>query len=79
MNAVLYYDQDGADGRSVCRYYEWYYTDISTKGSILNSNEIIKFQILIVSYEVNDFHKIGFLTRLLSCINVHSVLVHCGR
>ena len=43
MNAVLYYDGDGAEGRSVCRYYEWFYTDISTKGALLNNNEIIKF------------------------------------
>lgn len=52
MNAVLYYDQEGGSGRSVCRYYEYFYTDISTKGVLLHQQEIVKFQVLITSYEV---------------------------
>lgn len=35
LNGILYYDNKGQDGRFSCRYYEWNYTDISTKGTIL--------------------------------------------
>lgn len=35
LNAVLYYDHSGQEGRNCCRHYEWFYTDISTKGSVL--------------------------------------------
>lgn len=35
LNSVLYYDNNGGEGRNICRYYEWNYTDISTKGAIL--------------------------------------------
>ncbi|KAL4510059.1 hypothetical protein ABPG72_010252 [Tetrahymena utriculariae] len=52
LNAVLYYDHSGQEGRNCCRFYEWLYTDISTKGTVLQSNEIYKFQVLITSNEV---------------------------
>lgn len=52
LNCVLYYDLKGIDGRKACRAYEWFYTDISIKGSVLQTAEICKFHILITSYEV---------------------------
>ncbi|CAD8164733.1 unnamed protein product [Paramecium pentaurelia] len=60
LNAVLYYDQESNAGRSLCRQYEFFYTDISMKGILLTASEIFKFQILITSYEVfmQDFQNI---------------------
>lgn len=52
MNVVLYYDQNGLEGRNSCRDFEWFHTDISTKGTVLQSAEIYKFQVLITSNEV---------------------------
>lgn len=52
MNCVLYYDVNGIEGREACRYYEWYHTDISIKGALLQSAELCKFNILITSFEV---------------------------
>lgn len=43
LNSVLYYDHAGQDGRNCCRNYEWHFTDISTKGTVLPANEIFKF------------------------------------
>ncbi|CAD8088106.1 unnamed protein product [Paramecium sonneborni] len=60
LNAVLYYDQESNAGRSLCRQYEFFYTDISIKGILLTASEIFKFQILITSYEVfmQDFQNV---------------------
>ncbi|CAD8066277.1 unnamed protein product [Paramecium sonneborni] len=60
LNAVLYYDQESSAGRALCRQYEFFYTDISMKGVVLQASEIYKFQILITSYEVfmQDFQTI---------------------
>ena len=52
MNCVLYYDVNGLEGRNACRYYEWYLTDISVKGAIVQTAELCKFNILITSFEV---------------------------
>jgi chromodomain-helicase-DNA-binding protein 7 len=52
MNCVLYYDQNGVEGRMNCRNYEWYTVDISMKGTLVQSSEITKFNVLITSYEV---------------------------
>lgn len=52
MNCVLYYDVNGIEGREACRYYEWYHTDISIKGALLQTAELCKFNILITSFEV---------------------------
>ena len=52
LNGVLYYDVNGVEGRQCCRGYEWFYTDISTKGSVLQSAELYKFHVLITSNEV---------------------------
>lgn len=43
LNGVLYYDNAGQPGRESCRSFEWFYTDISTKGTVLQSTEIYKF------------------------------------
>lgn len=50
MNCVLYYDHNGQPGRASIRYYEWNYTDISTKGSVLQATDLHKFNILITSF-----------------------------
>ena len=52
LNAVLYYDTGSIEGRAACRGYEWFYIDVSTKGALLQTAELYKFQILITSYEV---------------------------
>lgn len=52
LNGVLYYDVNGIEGRQCCRGYEWFYTDISTKGNVLQSAELYKFHILVTSNEV---------------------------
>jgi len=52
LNGVLYYDVNGVEGRQCCRGYEWFYTDISTKGSVLQSAELYKFHVLVTSNEV---------------------------
>ena len=52
MNSILYYDTNSIDGRASCRAYEWFYIDISTKGSILQTAELYKFQVVITSFEV---------------------------
>lgn len=52
MNCILYYDHNGQAGRASIRYYEWNYTDISTKGSIIQSADLYKFHVLITSFEV---------------------------
>ena len=52
MNCVLYYDVNGHEGRRACRTYEWFLTDISYKGALVQSAELCKFNILITSFEV---------------------------
>jgi len=52
LNSILYYDGNSIEGRTAARNYEWFYTDVSTKGSLLQTAELYKFQILITSYEV---------------------------
>lgn len=51
MNCVLYYDQNGHNGRASIRYYEWHHINITMKGLAQHSN-LNKFQVLITSYEV---------------------------
>ena len=52
LNSILYYDTNSIEGRTACRGYEWFYIDVSTKGTLLQTAELYKFQILITSYEV---------------------------
>lgn len=62
LNGVLYYDVNGIEGRQCCRGYEWFYTDISTKGSVLQSSDLYKFHILVTSNEVflQDLNNVVF-------------------
>lgn len=52
LNGVLYYDGNSQEGRSCLRYYEWFYNDISIKGTVLQTSEIYKCTVIITSNEV---------------------------
>jgi chromodomain-helicase-DNA-binding protein 7 len=52
MNVVVYHDRAGADGRQRIRDTDWYYTDITNKGTITNKQKISKFNLMITTYEV---------------------------
>ncbi|EGR27208.1 myb domain protein [Ichthyophthirius multifiliis] len=52
LNALLYQDEKGQDGRNFCVNYESFYIDISTKGNFVFSQEIYKFQVLITSNQI---------------------------
>jgi chromodomain-helicase-DNA-binding protein 7 len=43
LNAVLYYDHLGLEGRNCCRHYEWFHTDISMRGAVIPASEVFKF------------------------------------
>ena len=34
MNVVVYHDRSGAEGRTRIRDHDWYYTDVTNKGTI---------------------------------------------
>jgi chromodomain-helicase-DNA-binding protein 7 len=59
LNTILYHDPNGAVGRDLCREYETYYTDIMKRGGTSNKSKLMKFHVVITSYEVfmQDFHK----------------------
>ena len=50
LNSVIYHD-NGSEGRELLRQWEWYFTDIMTRGGTSNKHKLIKFQILVTSYE----------------------------
>lgn len=52
MNTVIYHDQKGGDGRGQIQKEDWYYTDVTNKGTITQKSKLIKFNIMITSYEV---------------------------
>ena len=52
MNSVLYYDQNSAEGRQDIRTWEWFFTDITYKGTTTQKSELYKFNIMITSFEV---------------------------
>ena len=52
FNSVIYYDQESHAGRTSLRSYEWFYTEISTRGTVLVSKNLYKVNIIISSYEV---------------------------
>jgi len=52
MNVVVYHDPKGSDGREFCREYESYYTDIMKKGTTSKKSKLVKFHIIITSFEV---------------------------
>ena len=52
MNTVVYHDRGGAEGRAKIRELDWFYTDVTNKGTLTQKAKLIKFQLLITSYEV---------------------------
>jgi chromodomain-helicase-DNA-binding protein 7 len=52
LNCLYYYDSEGQQGRAKIREHEWYYTDISMKGTLVHNQELHKFHVLVTSYEV---------------------------
>ena len=60
LNCVIYHDQGGSTGRDMCFNYEAYYTDIMKKGTTSQKSKLIKFHIMITSYEVfmQDYEKV---------------------
>jgi chromodomain-helicase-DNA-binding protein 7 len=52
MNVVVYHDQKGWEGRQEIQRWEWFYTDITNKGTLSQKSRITKFNIMITSYEV---------------------------
>jgi hypothetical protein len=63
MNAVLYYDQGGNDGRAALRLYEWYYTDVTSDGQPTQKYKVFKFSVILTSFEV-------------FCSDLYSVFIH---
>jgi chromodomain-helicase-DNA-binding protein 7 len=52
MNTVLYYDASSFEGRSVIRHYEWFHTEITSDGRPTQKYKVIKFNIVLTSFEV---------------------------
>lgn len=52
MNVVIYHDRLGAEGRNEVRNQDWYYTDVTNKGTITQKSKLTKFNLMITSYEV---------------------------
>ena len=52
MNVVIYHDRSGAEGRNKIKDLDWYYTDVTNKGTITQKSKLIKFNLMITSYEV---------------------------
>lgn len=59
-NCVLYYDAKGKAGRDTCQRFEFCQTDITMKGLFLKENKIVKFSVLVTSFEVflQDFESV---------------------
>ena len=47
MNIVVYHDQKGWEGRQEIQRWEWFYTDITNKGTLSQKSRITKFNIMI--------------------------------
>ena len=43
MNVIVYHDRGGAEGRLKIRELDWYYTDITNKGTITQKSKLTKF------------------------------------
>jgi len=52
MNVVIYHDRLGAQGRNEVQNQDWYYTDVTNKGTITQKSKLTKFNLMITSYEV---------------------------
>lgn len=69
MNALLYYDGSGGEGRAMLRLYEWYYTDIDNECKQTQRYKVLKFNIILTSFEVfcSDLYSV-FLKVPFRCI-----------
>lgn len=52
LNCVCYYDTKSREGRMKCSEYEFYIWEVLMKGSFIQSNQYIKFNVLLTSFEV---------------------------
>lgn len=59
INTVIYHDANGSEGRDTCRKYELFYTDIMKRGGLSDKSRLVKFNLLITSFEVfmQDYSK----------------------
>jgi chromodomain-helicase-DNA-binding protein 7 len=59
INSVIYHDPNGSDGRDMCRKYELFYTDIMKRGGLSDKSHLVKFNLLVTSFEVfiQDYSK----------------------
>lgn len=59
INTVIYHDPDGSEGRDTCRKHELFYTDIMKRGGLSDKSHLVKFNLLITSFEVfmQDYNK----------------------
>ncbi|OMJ68517.1 hypothetical protein SteCoe_34011 [Stentor coeruleus] len=59
INTVIYHDPNGSEGRDTCRKYELFYTDIMRRGGLSDKSRLVKFMLLITSFEVfmQDYNK----------------------
>jgi chromodomain-helicase-DNA-binding protein 7 len=60
LNGVVYHDHGGSAGREMCYEYEAFYTDIMKKGTTSKKSKLIKFHLMVTSYEVfmQDYEKV---------------------
>jgi SNF2 family DNA or RNA helicase len=52
LNSIVYYDSEGLEGRTRCRALEFFHTDISMSGKVMNNASISKLDAIVTSYEV---------------------------
>ena len=52
INTVIYHDPNGSDGRDMCRKYELFYTDVMKRGGLSDKSKLVKFNLLVTSFEV---------------------------
>ena len=52
FNVVTYHDMGGARGRATLRHNEWYFTDVTRTGLLTKKAQLVKFNVLITSYEI---------------------------
>ena len=59
INTVVYHDPNGSEGRDMCRKYELFYTDIMKRGGVSDKSHLVKFNLLVTSFEVfmQDYFK----------------------
>ena len=59
LNSVIYHDTNGSEGRDMCRKYELFFTDIMKRGGLSDKSKLVKFNIIVTSFEVfmQDYSK----------------------